>query len=580
MKSGTWKASGMILTIVFLAWLGALPGEEEAPLEPPDPEQKTPLEPPDPLDLPRHSGGKQLPFLSNLLRKDFFKRDLEFNLSTIVTAYEKVGVRDPKWDGPALEFLRASALWLTQSAESPPSPELKRLGDQVVGCTDPLVLYFLGRCRQMSHRREEAELYLEKAFHGLVDVKAQGRARTEYPVFRVLAAMDRYTRLLMEKDVRWYEAGLPYLNTYIRAYLERGPLQTHEPRLVVYHVTDMMTKTLKIADANEICRFALESQKVDRWVAWMIAGRHYKRRAWAARGSGWASSVTPEGWEGFYFHLAESRKYFTQAWELHPEFPEAAGEMISIAMANSGQGRERPRLAGNPAQGAEEGGDGPVEGPRLWFDRAVAAEFDYPLAYTNLMWALRPRWGGRHADMYALGLECKSTGRFDTDVPYVLIQAVLDISEEDGPYGEIWKQSGVYREVREMLLGLIAEPTRTQQQAYYKSLLAAVAWRADQWEDAGRLLEDCGDLVDPKAFRLFSTSASHVWCDVFLAHGQANLARSGGSACEARVGRSARCWSGSPGVHEAGIPRVYLSQVSHGRAGGGSRVSWPAGGVG
>jgi len=51
----------------------------------------------------------------------------------------------------------------------------------------------------------------------------------------------------------------------------------------------------------------------------------------------------------------------------------------------------------------------PSETPRVWFDRAVAAQFDYYEAYSSLLWSLRPRWLGSHEEMYDFGLECLAT---------------------------------------------------------------------------------------------------------------------------------------------------------------------------
>ena len=67
---------------------------------------------------------------------------------------------------------------------------------------------------------------------------------------------------------------------------------------------------------------------------------------------------------------------------------------------------------------------------RTWFDRSVAADFDFTTAYDNLRWGLRPRWLGSIADLTAFGNECAATGRFDTCVPYQLVMAAVNISSD------------------------------------------------------------------------------------------------------------------------------------------------------
>src|SRR5438552_1408112 len=106
------------------------------------------------------------------------------------------------------------------------------------------------------------------------------------------------------------------------------------------------------------------------WMLNLIGGVYHIQAAWAARGRGFADTVTPEGCQGFGRHLAAARQCLNKAMALEPKFPEAAAYMIEVSM------------------GQDDGQE------RIWFDRAVAAQIDYLPAYQYLRWALRPRWGG------------------------------------------------------------------------------------------------------------------------------------------------------------------------------------------
>ncbi|MDH7501935.1 MAG: hypothetical protein QHJ82_04360 [Verrucomicrobiota bacterium] len=79
--------------------------------------------------------------------------------------------------------------------------------------------------------------------------------------------------------------------------------------------------------------------------------------AWKARGSGWANTVTPEGWKGFEDHLAKARAALTQAWKLHPQRPLAPCCMVTVAM-----------------------GDSDANETRIWFDRAIEGQIDLQTA--------------------------------------------------------------------------------------------------------------------------------------------------------------------------------------------------------
>src|SRR5439155_9015886 len=106
----------------------------------------------------------------------------------------------------------------------------------------------------------------------------------------------------------------------------------------------------------------------DPWLVQMIGGLYQINAAWEARGKGWASEVTDAGWKGFHEHLTAARECLTAAYKLHPEFPEAATHMITVAMGDSEKD----------------------ETPRKWFDLATAAQIDYLPAYRKLRWSLRP----------------------------------------------------------------------------------------------------------------------------------------------------------------------------------------------
>src|SRR5262249_4269138 len=148
--------------------------------------------------------------------------------------------------------------------------------------------------------------------------------------------------------------------------------------------------------------------------------------AWQARGGGWASTVTPQGWAGFKEHLEKAAQHFSEAYKLGPQYPEAAAEMITVAMAG----------------GAPDG-----ETPRLWFDRAVKAQLDYLKAYQNYLFSLMPRWGGTHEQMYMFGRECLQTNRFDTFVPYEMLSAFESIYSDIGGDFDLFKSPGVYEDL-------------------------------------------------------------------------------------------------------------------------------------
>ena len=175
----------------------------------------------------------------------------------------------------------------------------------------------------------------------------------------------------------------------------------------------------------------------------------------------------------FRAEFEEARKALTEAYEMHPEFPEPAGMMASLAMA-----------VGDSA------------GVREWFDRAVAAQLDYEPAYQNVMWALRLGWGANDAILREFGLECLATKRFDTIVPSMFIRAVRSTGSEPDSWRDAYKVPGTYERLQECYEGYLAEPVNEPNWDRWKSDYAIAAWASAQYDDAKKLLEELGDRFD------------------------------------------------------------------------------------
>ncbi len=215
-----------------------------------------------------------------------------------------------------------------------------------------------------------------------------------------------------------------------------------------------------------------------RWSEWArltLQGAIEVRKAWAERGSGYAHTVTPQGWEGFGKHLDLARAALVKAWKLRPDLPYAASQMIEVTM------------------GGGPGGDGSL---RDWFDRAVAARFDHMEAYDAFIWALLPRWGGTHEQIIACGLACARTRRFDTDVPAYFANALLSI-KADGL--REWKELYANPLVREVLLEAIAayvgEPSQSGVEPGNRWRLILYAYVCGDLETASTKLDGVSTLV-------------------------------------------------------------------------------------
>lgn len=430
---------------------------------------------------------------------EFRRALLAFHQRTLAGAYREVGKRDPRWDGHAEALLDAMAVYFTyggadaryRAQKSPTRDQALRLAQTArdAGCNDPLVAY----CELAVTHDEIAAASrgtdtLEARTHLAAQLRqaVEGLMARNYPPHRVCEAARR---------LRWLYDPMPARGAapIMVTDADRGRCQTilwdfwlaaaadnalgGDNRRFLWMTVgeDMLDQPLdRQAQLLEALR---QLPDADPWFVNTFGGFHHVKRAWEKRGSGFAHTVTDEGWAGFYEQMAKARDCLVKACEHDPRHPEPAAKMIEVAM------------------GAGERLDTTT---REWFDRAVAAQLDFHPAYHHLFWSLRPRWNGSHQQMYALGLECLATERYDTRIPWYLIAALKDIvNDEDGRY-TFWRRRGVADKLSECLGGYAAAtatiPPGGKGDAYppewYRSFEVAALWRAGDVDAAAALLAE------------------------------------------------------------------------------------------
>ncbi len=389
-------------------------------------------------------------------------------------AYARWGNRSAPWASGAQVFVRASvAHWANRddkaAARAVDAALTPLLGS---GVDDPLVCLLVGLRLQESDDGRAAQ-WLKQAVDGARDARYPAQALCLGPpsLFRELKgnrvaptapaevlATDQRALWSLEKEL------------LVRAFDEpvRRPI---ELRLLLRRIERAGFEEAK--DAQNLLTIVQKARRADPWYAHVLRGRLAVDEAWKARGSGYANTVSRTGWEGFARQLQVARKEYVAAWRRHPELPEAAAAMIDVAKG---------------------GGAGPGETPRLWFDRAVVAQFDYPPAYDKLAWALMPRWGGSHEAMLALARECLATQRFDTSVPLQYYLIVRFLAQQDDQPG-IWDDPRVQQELDTATAGLVAAAPESER-VRWQLVRAQVLGQIGRVSDAYPLVQGPLDAED------------------------------------------------------------------------------------
>lgn len=181
----------------------------------------------------------------------------------------------------------------------------------------------------------------------------------------------------------------------LAAWLESGGFSGEDMRAVFWALRNNVN-----FKSDELLE-AVGKAQVDEWLKlpWRIGVE--RRKAWNARGSGWAKDVTDEGWDGWKTHGDACREAFARAWELHP-YPEAAYLFSDL---------------------------GPFDDEV--FLQATASQLDFRGFFESYLWYnCYPRWCGSHRKMKQFAERCRATGRHDTMVPYFYAEALLKMVKD------------------------------------------------------------------------------------------------------------------------------------------------------
>ncbi len=388
---------------------------------------------------------------------------------TIVEAYRKVGIHDPKWDDKAVSFLEGYAEHIGQKQEASLTDQLLKNGEELLalGCTDPMVLYAYASELQLKGTFSKAGTYFWEAMDGFKHHK--------YPKVRMRLAP--LGILKVHKAQRVSDSADPtYLELFRKWNIEMltdGSFLPGEERIALGLLFQPLEE-FPYPDEMGLYEAVKQQPSVDTYIVDMVGGRCHVGQGWDERGTGWANSVTDEGWKGLEENLRAAHRLLVAAWKLHPEYPEAPTALIGVALGGHAAARETPRL---------------------WFDRAVAAQMDYPPAYSQYTWSIYPRWGGSHKQMYDFGVECLKTGRFDTGVPWRFYSNLNRIVSDYDGERIYWRKPETAEYVKQFCdgyekSGLYGSPERL------KTIKGVLLYKCGSCEEAKRVLDELGEHAD------------------------------------------------------------------------------------
>jgi hypothetical protein len=459
-------------------------------------------------------------------KKDEIATRMAWGRKHVLLSYDKIGLRDPKWDDAARQFIESSLPTIMGGEGIVPAERRIAAGRAIVdgGCKDPLVFYLFGRALfDGTWDSPEPEYFFAQAVEGMKTV-TYPRAVARWAVS---ALYGRYE--WRREGVGLREALRPLELEWFEESLKDGSFEPGDS-LVLLHMLNGGTGPDFLKRSSVGAEAALRKATwVEPWTRLCLLGTMHHYQAWAARGNAWAKDVQPDAWKQFESLNAQARQELVEAWKQQPDHYEAAYWMMLVS-------RDDPV---------------PDESPRLWFDRAIAARLDALGAYEDMLGGqLLPRWGGSYEEILGFGREALDTGRFDSEVPLYALRAVtkiyLDQKDVVGGAGgtPIYEWPDTYPMLVRLLEGYLKEPKQACCKARFESLWTIVADHAGKPQEALAHLKAAG-------FQLTSEAASHLegeTRDEFMA--RIALA-AGHGAADARRGDSLRLAFENGGALEA-----------------------------
>lgn len=355
------------------------------------------------------------------------------------------------WAADAAEFVERAVGYLVPSPDEQfPPATLVRTSQRLLkeGCRDPLFLFLEMRVAQLDRDSGGYGVYSRDAL--ATALKLRGPKALAWLIARDMASKNTYP--LSEGENARYD----WAADLGRQALVDGSYLEEEDALFLAHL--FPAKPDHFADSRDRLMSLAAKVESDEWLRQILLGR----AEWAAAQSGEDESSAKEDEP---HHLALAGEALERAWQLRPDRPEAAAIMEEVAF------RRDPRSADS----------------RVWFDRAIAAQFDYAPAYRTMLEHCLPHHGGSIAQVLDFGDACRATERYDTMVPQLYFSAVREAGNVAGDWKTIYRQTEVAHALIEVSRGVVEAPTRQEARKQHLDLYAVNCYLAGQLSLAANL---------------------------------------------------------------------------------------------
>ena len=408
--------------------------------------------------------------------------------------YDQGSPDDVSLHGDAKQFLRDFVRWKYPSSQGETSSEtsgvvtaeaLVASGEQLIqrGCQDPLVLSRYAGVLNSLGESQKALRIAKKADSMFAGSSYPPGIRLEILRELQLAQKTRNIKAATKTVQRRIYGLAPDWFDFVLAVPGDHSITVRLRLAFSYFLKAISIGSFELQPYQAAVQEYAGSESKDDWLAAMLEGKFNFDAAWFFRGSSYASEVKEDRWQKFSDYGKQANESLLKAYKIRSDIPFTADHLLKSARDGFSD-----------------------ESPVTWFNRCIEVEMDFMPAYHNLLWTLRPRWGGSRQQMLDFGEQCLATKRFDTDIPYMYFEAFKDVIDEmrsDGDdENEFIREPGIYENLASFFQGYVdqfavdGDDGLNKLQAKYLTRQLAYATETDHFEDAVKLWDQLGEKAD------------------------------------------------------------------------------------
>ncbi len=403
------------------------------------------------------------------------QKKFEWDIQTTWGAYQKVGIKNEKWDPYAKDiFTYFSKLRMYNN----------RYGDELydgiedlttrliaLGCNDPLLEYmglaFGGKGRDLSPK----ELFTRyQNIAEALDGKRYPASRCFYAYLRVLDVAKKFSK---QPNNNIPKGSFKELISLAKAWLEEMVKDPETPQEELYEACDgYMEKTAFVLlqrwqpykDIDRMFEIHLPQSPV----RYLVRGKFYIDSGWDVRAGKSNDQSTPI--------FRDAKASLEEAWRLDPKSPRAATLMLTLAL---GEGMDREEM-------------------ELWFRRAMQADPNNLDACHRKLYYLEPQWHGSAADMLQFARTCYQAGNWEGRLPFILVDTHHQLAEYEPDLKNYYKSSkDAWNDIRSVYEEFL---TRYPDARTFRTSYARYACLCQQWKVAKAQFKILGNKVRQEIF--------------------------------------------------------------------------------